>query len=252
MSKLSVAQRVPAEYSRATFTEIVRLLEQQANQHAEGAIVARHGAMTAAPTAGTWAKGDFVWNSAPSSGSFIGWVCTASGTPGTWATAGIIVPADPNADRILFWDDSAGTVAFLSLSLLSISGTTLSAALTSITNSLGGDVALNNTANYFDGPSVAQGASGTWFASGTVTVLDTAGSVDMDAKLWDGTTVIASARMRTVNANGAVAISLAGVIASPAGNIRISVKDGGSTNGQIKSGASGNSNDSTITAIRIA
>src|SRR2546426_953355 len=40
--------------------------------------------------------------------------------------------------------------------------------LTPITNSLGADVALNNTANYFDGPSVAQGTSGTWFASGTV------------------------------------------------------------------------------------
>jgi len=48
-------------------------------------------ASTAAPTSGTWAKGDFVTNSNPSelgsAGSkyvVIGFICTASGTPGTW------------------------------------------------------------------------------------------------------------------------------------------------------------------------
>jgi len=35
-------------------------------------------------------------------------------------------PADPNADRILFWDDSAGAVAWLSLTGLAISGTAMS------------------------------------------------------------------------------------------------------------------------------
>jgi hypothetical protein len=37
-----------------------------------------------------------------------------------------VVAADPNADRIVFWDDSAGAYAFLSLASLAISGTTLS------------------------------------------------------------------------------------------------------------------------------
>lgn len=38
----------------------------------------------AAPTAGTWVRGDIVWNNAPSAAGVPGWVCTAGGTPGTW------------------------------------------------------------------------------------------------------------------------------------------------------------------------
>lgn len=48
-------------------------------------------AMAAAPTAGNWAVGDFVRNSAPAeAGSassmyvVIGWVCVTAGEPGTW------------------------------------------------------------------------------------------------------------------------------------------------------------------------
>jgi hypothetical protein len=44
----------------------------------------------AAPVAGTYLQGDIVYNSAPASGGFIGWVCTAGGTPGTWKTFGVI------------------------------------------------------------------------------------------------------------------------------------------------------------------
>lgn len=91
MSKLALANRVPREYDAATFQDIVRLLEQQANKLAEGSIAARHAAMTAAPTLGTWVKGDTVDNSAPglvtvSGGNYVlmGWICTTSGLPGTW------------------------------------------------------------------------------------------------------------------------------------------------------------------------
>ena len=38
----------------------------------------------AAPTVGTWARGDVVWNTTPSAGGSPGWVCVAGGTPGTW------------------------------------------------------------------------------------------------------------------------------------------------------------------------
>jgi hypothetical protein len=61
-----------------------------------------------------------------------------------------------------------------------------------LTNSLGADVALNNTANYFDGPSVAQGSTGTWFGTGTMTLTDSGGAQNFYCKLWDGTTVMAS------------------------------------------------------------
>lgn len=43
-----------------------------------------------APIAGTWNRGDIVYNTAPTSGGYVGWVCTASGTPGTWKTFGLI------------------------------------------------------------------------------------------------------------------------------------------------------------------
>jgi hypothetical protein len=42
----------------------------------------------AVPTTGTHVVGEIVWNSAPASGGFIGWVCTVAGKPGTWATFG--------------------------------------------------------------------------------------------------------------------------------------------------------------------
>jgi hypothetical protein len=49
---------------------------------------------TAAPTTGTWALGDVVYNTTPTAGGgaspFIGWVCTTAGTPGTWKTFGAI------------------------------------------------------------------------------------------------------------------------------------------------------------------
>lgn len=121
-----------------------------------------------------------------------------------------------------------------------------------ITNSLSGDVALNNTGLYFDGPSIAQGTTGTWFASGTVSLQDAAGGADFYAKLWDGTTVISSAISSVTAITDKRTISLSGYLVSPAGNIRISVRDASSTSGKILFNGSGLSKDSAISAIRIA
>lgn len=120
-----------------------------------------------------------------------------------------------------------------------------------LANSLVADVALNNTGLFFTGPTVAQGTSGTWFASGTVTLLDTVGSAAFIVKLWDGTTLISSSTISTNAANDIKPASLSGVITSPAGNIRISVQDLSSTNGQIKANAAGGTKDSTLTVFRI-
>lgn len=125
-------------------------------------------------------------------------------------------------------------------------------SMTPITNSISGDVALNNTATYFTGPTVAQGTSGTWFVSGTVTLKDTAGAAQMFVKLWDGATVIASGHAQPTAANVQLTVALSGFITSPAGNLRISVRDGTSTSGLILNNESLNAKDSTITAIRIA
>ena len=118
-----------------------------------------------------------------------------------------------------------------------------------ITNSLSGDVVLNNVSNYFVGPSVAQGSTGTWFVIGTVTCRDTSAAGYL-VKLWDGTTLIASCRA-TGGANFDVAISLSGFIVGPVGNLRISVRDESNATGVIAYNSSGNAKDSTITAFRI-
>jgi hypothetical protein len=125
-----------------------------------------------------------------------------------------------------------------------------------LTNSLAANVLLNNTTQYFDGPSVAQGTSGIWLATGTVSVNDsTSGAPGFHVKLWDGTNVGASTLLTLNNINppgtnyGFVAISA--VFSNPAGNIRISVKDVTSTSGTIVANATGNGKDSTITVVRI-
>lgn len=51
---------------------------------------ARDGFNSAAPSAGTWAVGDIVYDSAPSAAGTIGWVCTVAGSPGTWKAFGTI------------------------------------------------------------------------------------------------------------------------------------------------------------------
>jgi hypothetical protein len=50
------------------------------------------GLGTAAPTTGTWLRGDRVDNLNPSAGGYVGWVCTTGGTPGTWKGFGAIEP----------------------------------------------------------------------------------------------------------------------------------------------------------------
>lgn len=139
-------------------------------------------------------------------------------------------------------------------SLLNISGqlTTLQNLASPITASTSVDIATNSTSTYFDGPTIAQGSSGKWFASGAVTVIDTAASRNFNCKLWDGTTVIASATVSTGGANFSAVVPLSGFIAFPSSNLRISVNEPGGTNGKIQFNQSGNAKDSTITAYRIA
>lgn len=117
--------------------------------------------------------------------------------------------------------------------------------------SLGADVLLNNTANYFDGPSVAQGSTGTWYVSGTVTLSGNAADA-FNVKLWDGTTIIASTQLTSPTGNLVCSASVSGIITSPAGNLKISCRDISSTAGRIFANNTGNGKDSTITAIRIA
>lgn len=90
--KLNQEPRLPPDIGQLTrrLTDIIREICSQVNGLTDGRISA-HTTATAAPTTGTYAQGDKLWNSAPSelgtAGSkyvVIGWVCTVSGTPGTW------------------------------------------------------------------------------------------------------------------------------------------------------------------------
>lgn len=189
----------------------------------------------------------------------------SSVSAGTTTGTGLVHTSDTTGDLVLKTGASATTAATISgtTQIMTLAqplpvasgGTGFTAGFSPITASLGADVALNNTANFFDGPSIAQGTVGTWFVSGTVTVIDTTtANALVTAKLWDGTTVIASCTQRIgpAGASGTSSISLSGYITAPAGNLRISCKDGNATSGAILFNNSGLSKDSTITAIRIA
>ena len=170
--------------------------------------------------------------------------------------ASLVLPGVANivtaaGDAAIFRGEASGLVRCIGYTKAAAGVLPPGFGMTPITNSLGADVNLNNTANYFDGPSVAQGTAGTWFVSGTITLYDTAIAL-MAAKLWDGVTVISSGLTSIYVGNLQTTISLSGFITSPAGNLRISVKDASTVNGKILFNASGNSKDSTIIAIRVA
>lgn len=91
--KLEVFPRFPADKAQMErkLTDLFRATNVQVNQLTEGTVSAVHSASTAAPTAGSYAVGDFVRNSAPAeagtAGSkfvVMGWLCTVGGTPGTF------------------------------------------------------------------------------------------------------------------------------------------------------------------------
>lgn len=188
---------------------------------------------------------------------------TASGNTSQFAT---VLAGTKTTGHVATWDANgniqdggavgSGTVTSVTCGTGLSGGTfttsgTCAVNLSTLTNSLGAVVNLNNTGSFFTGPTVAQGTSGTWLASGTVTVGDTAGAAQINCKLWDGTTVIASAGVNVTAANVRAAIALSGVIASPAGNINIACQDQTATTGFMANNFSSQGKDSTVTVIRI-
>lgn len=128
---------------------------------------------------------------------------------------------------------------------------TLAVNLATAANSLAADVTISSTGTFFDGPSMAQGTSGTWHVSGTVTLGDTNAS-PVQCKLWDGSTVIASGYTRLSQSGTAWGtVSLSGNLASPAGNIRISCRCDTATSVKMYANQSGAGKDSTVSGFRI-
>lgn len=101
MSKLFLTVRIPPDYNRQAWHDILSQVEKQVNSLSEGAIAGHYNAFTSAPNTSTYAQGDFVRNSkptvlgtAPDTYIVFGWTCVASGTPGTWTECRFAVGND--------------------------------------------------------------------------------------------------------------------------------------------------------------
>jgi hypothetical protein len=185
----------------------------------------------------------------------------------TTATTSQLGCSEPDGSTITIvggkWVASGGSATVVTIASTTVSGGVSGGILTGgaggtlsnfspapITNSLASNVALNNS-TYTTGPTIAQGTTGTWWASGTVTINDTAGAAKQICKLWDGTTVIDSGQSTAPAINLPVTIALSGFITSPAANISIACLSQAASSSSIVFNASGNSKDSTISAHRI-
>jgi len=182
---------------------------------------------------------------------------TGTGAGQSGAGSKINFSTVPNVAIVALAEDIVGSIdgvagAFTLGVGLSRSSQALSVSLSTASNILGADVVLNNTGLYFVGPSMAQGTSGTWLVTGYVTVRDTSAAAGFDVALNDGTTNYATGRGATVGSGSSTVITLTAIVTSPAGNLRMSVRDVGSTNGLIQFNATGNNKDSAIYGIRIA
>lgn len=185
-------------------------------------------------------------------------------TNGVTGTGRMVLSADPTFTGTVTVDTLTGALASTTTATTqSIGNNSTKIATTAyvdvtrvsgarLTNSIAADVTLTNVGTYYDGPSVAQGATGTWFASGTVSLAGNNPDT-FYVKLWDGTTVIASG-LCGFNGTGPYVntISLSGYITSPSGNIRMTAQNTTSGGTIMIANATGNSKDSTVSAIRIA
>jgi hypothetical protein len=115
-----------------------------------------------------------------------------------------------------------------------------------ITNSLASSVAIGSS--FVDGPTIAQGSVGIWLATGTVTVGGNSAG-NYNAKLYDGTTIIASTSLYIPAAGVFSSMALSGIATSPAGNLRIAVNTDAVSASMLSS--TGNINACTISAVRV-
>jgi hypothetical protein len=97
---------LPQNPDAATLTrrlnELMRQVQQQVNNLSDGRVSAVNNAQSSVPTTGTWQRGDFVLNTAPTplgeaGNQYIidGWKCVYGGTPGTWVEYRVSVGTPP-------------------------------------------------------------------------------------------------------------------------------------------------------------
>jgi hypothetical protein len=188
-----------------------------------------------------------------------------SGTTPTLAvnglTAGTITY--PNGGALTAGDIPAN--AFVEVVVASTTPTfhLLTRSVAAITNTgattfLGADVALNNVANFFNGPNTGSiGASGqVWLIIGVAQLTDTAGIAALEAAIFDGTNYIANSVGQNFAASARVPVTICAVVTlSGATTFTLRAKDPTSVSGVLKTtdAASGVANKATsITAVRLA
>lgn len=134
---------------------------------------------------------------------------------------------------------------------------TVPVANSGATTFLGADVALNNTANFFNGPNTGSiGASGqVWLISGLGTMTDTAGAANLELAIHDGTNYLAnSSVVVAVNIRAFVVVQVV-VTLTGATTFTLRAKDANSTSGTLHTtgNATGIANKATsITAVRLS
>lgn len=101
-----------------------------------------------------------------------------------------------------------------------------------ISNALTANVNIAAANTFYTGPITSAPGTGTWWASGQVTIQSNQGGAGLQftAKLWDGTTVIAECEdvhTHTATVGDVLVLPLSGYIVNPAAGIRISVASNG-------------------------
>lgn len=125
--------------------------------------------------------------------------------------------------------------------------------LSAITNSLGSNTALNNS-TYTNGPIIAQGTTGTWYVTGTVTLTDSATTALISCKIFDTVTttnILSSVAEHAQVAGLNSSVSMSGFLATPGGSIALACKSSAAATSSMVFNASGNSKDSTLTGFRV-
>lgn len=128
----------------------------------------------------------------------------------------------------------------------------------SVTAFLGADVALNNTANYFDGPNTGSiGANGQmWFLTATGTYTDTSAAATIVLAIYNGTSYICSSVSSVAATNFMASHTVSAVVTlSAATTFTLRARDVSTTNGSLltSGSASAVANKATsITAVRLS
>jgi hypothetical protein len=176
------------------------------------------GNASGAPASGTFAVRDMAIDS---DGTI--WICTSAGSPGTWT-------------QVSGAGGGGGGAAV--------------GSGTAQANAVGADVTMTSANTFYDGPSLSLSA-GSWQLYGQVSVLDTtAAGSKITAKLWDGTTALASAESESEAAGVPFTLPVSwAVTPTVTTTYKISAASTVAANGRIKAAVTDNTAGNTASYL---